>query len=198
MLDKKIIKEVTEILNRSNVIWGVGGSYLLKIYDLIDDPKDLDLWVSTNDISKLRKIFSEYQEIKTEVPLPPELHYKILYKNLEVDFVACFIIKPNQYEFKYNIKPQNIRIVKLKNGIELPCTYLEDWYIVYKLLKRNDKAKIIEDFFYKNKMTFSDNVIQSYKNSDNIKLPKYITENIQSIVSNAMQLSFSDIKNEGD
>ena len=47
-------------------------------------------------------------------------------------------------------------------------------------------------------MTFSDNVIQSYKNSDNIKLPKYITENIQSIVSNAMQLSFSDIKNEGD
>lgn len=192
MINKIIIKRITEELNTLGIVWGVGGSYLLNIYELIDNPNDLDLWVSPNDMETVRNYFFKYQEIETDVPLPPELHYKILYNNLEVDFVACFKVKPNKYEFEYNIKPQNIKLVKLRNGIELPCTYLEDWYIVYKLLKRDDKAKLIEDFFSKNKLEFSVDVIQSYLYSESIKLPKYITSNVQKLVQRATQLSFFD------
>lgn len=192
MINKIIVKRITEELNTLGIVWGVGGSYLLNIYELIDNPNDLDLWVSPNDMENVRNYFFKCQEIKTDVPLPPELHYKILYDNLEVDFVACFRVKPNQYEFEYNINPQNIKLVKLRDGIELPCTYLEDWYIVYKLLKRDDKAKLIENFFNKNKLKFSADVIQSYLYSDSIKLPKYITSNVQKLVQKATQLSFFD------
>ena len=190
MVDKVVLKELVEVLNREHITWGIGGSYLLKIHDLIDNPNDLDLWVSQDDMIQLRNRFRNYQELKTNVPLPPELHYKILYNNVEVDFVACFKIRPNQYSFEYNISPNNIKMIKLPDGIEVPCTYLEDWYIVYKLLKRNEKARIIENFFMKNKLTLSNGVIN--ESMDLSVLPKYIKREVNEFVNNVLQLSFFD------
>lgn len=190
MVDKSILKELADTLNEHNLTWGIGGSYLLKLYDLIDNPNDLDLWVIQDNIVELRRIFSNYTEIKTNIPLPSHLHYKIMYKGLEVDFVACFMIKPNQYAFEYNISPSNIKTINLSNDVELPCTYLEDWYVVYKLLKREEKAQLIKDFFEKNKLTLSEKAIRE---SLNISiLPKYISHDVYKLVDDIMQISFFD------
>ena len=191
-MNQNTVRDIAEKLNSLDITWGVGGSYLLMIYELIKEPNDLDLWISPNDMRKIRSYFSNYIEIPTEVLLPPELHYKILYRDIEVDFVACFKVKPNQYDFEYNINPNNIKKIKTISGIELPCTYLEDWYIVYKLLKRDDKANLIKQFFKKNKMSFFIDVIQNNINNKNSRLPRYITEDVNNLIYDMSQLSLSD------
>ena len=191
-MNKNTIIDIAEKLNSLGVTWGVGGSYLLMIHELIDNPQDLDLWVSPDDMKKIRASFSNCIELQTDIMLPPELHYKILYKDIEVDFVACFKVKPNQYEFEYSINPDNIQKIKSKSGIDLPCTYLEDWYIVYRLLKRDDKANLIKIFFKKNKLSSFIDVLQNNIENENSKLPRYITKDVQKLINDISQLTLLD------
>ena len=187
MVDKTNLSELAHTLNDNHIKWGIGGSYLLKIYDLVDDPNDLDLWVDPIDIVRVREIFDQYDEIYTSIPLPPNLHYKIKYRNTEVDFVGCFSVKPNQRSFKYNISPTNIKMIQL-DEIEVPCTYLEDWYIVYRLLKRDEKAEMIKKFFKKHSFELSHSAIDDSIEISN--LPKYLTKEVYNIVNNINQLTF--------
>lgn len=166
-MNRSTIFKLSKILNEKNIVWGIGGSALLEYYGLYCDPNDLDLWIHPNDIDKAKIIFKDFQRIETNIYLPEKYHFKIQFFDIKVDFVACFMIKPNQYKFTFYISPDNLRYVH-EEGIEIPITYLEDWYIIYKLLKREDKARIIEKYFSNQKIDLSVNVLNiSLSNSDN-------------------------------
>ena len=166
-MNQSTILKLSKILNNNNIIWGIGGSTLLEYYGLYCDPNDLDLWIRPNDIDKAKNLFKDFQKIKTNIYLPEKYHFKIQFFDIEVDFVACFMIKPNQYKFTFNISPNNLRYIH-EDGAKIPITYLEDWYIIYKLLKREDKAKIIEKYFNNQAIELSVNVLNiSLSNSDN-------------------------------
>lgn len=193
MINQKVLIEISKILSNNNIIWGIGGSYLLQLYNLYSNPDDLDLWIKPTDMEKVKKIFENYEEIKTHIPIPPELHFKINYNDVEIDFVACFIVRPNKNKFIYHIRPENIRTFDMIDGTKIPCTYLEDWYIVYRLLKRDDKAEIIKNFFYKNKKSFSKKILQLSLNNPENKIPKKITRDVENLIWSTLQLSLYDI-----
>lgn len=193
MISKSILNNLVNDLKAHNIVWGIGGSYLLQLYNLYDNPNDLDLWVNPDDMFKVKKIFNNCEEIKTDINLPPQFHYKIKYYDAEIDFVACFITKPNKNEFKYNIVPDNIHYMQTDDGLKVPCTYLEDWYVIYKLLKREDKAKIIKDFFSKNKREFSEKIIEtSLSNPQNV-IPKGLQIDVNDFMFSILQISLLDI-----
>lgn len=175
MINSNTLYKLVQILDRNNIICGVGGSYLLQLYDLYDEPDDVDFWISPNDVSKVKEIFSEYEEIQEKIQLPEEYHFKIMFYDIKVDFVACFIVKPNKNQYWYNISPDNVKMVDIKDGQRLPCTSLEDWYIVYKLLRREDKANIIEKHI---KPGFDNSVLEKILDNKGNKLPLKVTKSI--------------------
>lgn len=189
MIDSAIMKELSKQLNGHNITWGIGGSCLLMLYNLYSEPNDLDLWVQPSDMGKVRALFAEYEEIPTDIPLPKELHYKMLYHNVEVDFVACFIIKPNQHQYRFNICPENIRMITV-GDVQVPCTYLEDWFIIYQLLHKNDKANIIQDYFSKHQIEFNEMAIERAIQYRDVSLPGRIKDDIRVLFLNATQQSF--------
>ncbi|WP_026523826.1 hypothetical protein [Butyrivibrio sp. MB2005] len=146
MVNMDSLKQLLEILRTEKVRCGIGGSYLLQMYELCDNPQDVDFWVEPSDIEKVREIFKECKEIKEKLQLPEQYHFKFEFKDIVADFVSCFITKPNQYSFEYNIKPDSIEYMPTEKGYEIPCTALEDWYIVYSLLGRKKKADIIKKY----------------------------------------------------
>jgi hypothetical protein len=178
MTYEEVIENLKDILNKNNIIWGIGGSFLLKIYNLSSVANDLDLWVRPYDLQKVRNIFREYEEICSEINLPSDLHFKMNYLGTQVDFVAAFIIKPNQNTFDYEISPKDIKLQSYGDTDEIPLTSLEDWYFIYKLLKRNEKAAKIETFLIEHK--FNINKILSESKKQN--LPKYIKKDAKKMV----------------
>lgn len=160
MINFSSLESLSKVLNHQNIIWGVGGSCLLSLHHLYENPHDLDLWVQPSDMSKLRIIFKEYQELPNDLPLPEKYRYRIKFHDTDVDFIACFIVKPNQHTFEYNINPNNLEYINC-NGFKIPCTYLEDWYIIYRLLRKDDKADIIKKVFEAKKIWINDNAIRT-------------------------------------
>lgn len=196
MMDQSILNKLAKELSTHSIIWGVGGSFLLQMYNLYSEPNDLDLWVQPSDIPKVRDIFKDFEEVNTNLPLPKEFHFKMKYYAVEVDFVACFIVKPNQNRFTYNILPENIRMLTLENGTKVPCTFLEDWYIVYKLLGRENKANLIENVFRENRIQFSDKVLRASLDNRKNKIPKKLIKDITDLICYKLQPLLFDFNPE--
>jgi len=192
MIKPSTLKLLIDMLNDNGITWGVGGSFLLQVHELYSEPNDLDLWVQPSDIPRVRNIFHGYDEIKTNIQLPEEMRFKMLFHDMEVDFVSCFMTKPNRNKFVYQIKPCNIRIVKLSYGVDVPCTLLEDWYIIYRLLRRNDKAELIRQVFEKKNIDINKNAIELAVSSKENKLPRYFKRDIPRLVYAARQYSIFD------
>ena len=193
MINQQTLNRLSQMLSNENIVWGIGGSYLLQLYNLYSNPNDLDVWVKPSDMPKVRQLFRAYEEIETEIAsLPPKYHFKMRFYDVEVDFVACFIVKPNQKTFTYHISPQNIDYLMLDNNVEIPCTFLEDWYIVYKLLKRNEKAKIIEDVFREKRIKMSERALDLSITSKHNTIPKYIIKDASNLIFSSLQLSLFD------
>ena len=174
MINTQTLNSVIVILKSNKIRCGIGGSYLLQVYKLYEDPDDVDFWVAPDDIDKVRQIFSQYEELEEKIQLPPKYHFKMKYEDIVVDFVACFITKPNKHEYIYNISPQNIEYIEMDDGIELPCTSLEDWYIVDKLLNREEKAELIREYIYKNDVQATNSKLDSFLKDDSNKLPQRV------------------------
>lgn len=191
MINRITLMSLSKELNRHNIIWGIGGSYLLQLHNLYSDPNDLDLWVQPSDIQNIREIFKDFKEIETDIPLPKELHFKMMYYDIEVDFVACFITKPNKYQFTYNIEPENIKMVDL-DGMKIPCTYLEDWYIVYRLLNRNHKADLIQKVFSEKKIPLDEHAIQRAIDNKQTKIPIRLKKDVYELITLATQMTMFD------
>lgn len=195
MTSKQALQKLSKILKSRKITWGIGGSYLLYLHGLYDNPADIDLWVTPNDMDEVRMLFKGFPELETNINLPKELHFKMLYHEIEVDFVACFMTKPNQYDFTYTIDADNIEEISIGEEKTVPCTYLEDWYIVYKLLRREDKAKIIERYFKRHQAKHSDRICRIRETMDKAlrnpsnKVPKKVIEDADSLVRSSLQIS---------
>ncbi len=194
MVNRETLLKLAKVLDDNHIIWGVGGSYLLQLHGLYSNPDDLDIWTQPEDIPKIKEIFSDFEQIDSEIQLPPEYHFKMLYYDTEVDFVSCFITIPNKDRFEYYISPNNIQMVELDDGFQIPCTFLEDWYIVYKLLKREKKAQIIEKVFTKKEKDFSSEIIESSLGDKRNHMQQRVRKDAHKLIINSLQMSIFDKK----
>jgi len=181
MVNIETVNEINQYLNSRGIVWGVGGSYLLQLYGLYDNPSDLDLWVHPAYMKRVKALFSEFQQIETKIYLPEDYHFKIAFKDTEVDFVASFIIKPNQNEFEYDISERNVYYHSLNETIQVPCTFLENWYIIYRLLKRDDKANLIRSYLL-NRDSLDQQSKEILRDSLNTSIPRYLKKDIKALL----------------
>lgn len=198
MINTQTLASVLKTLKDHQIRCGIGGSYLLQLHALCNNPNDIDFWVEPTDLPKVREIFTDYTEIFEKIQLPSEYHFKIQYFDIVLDFVACFITRPNKNEYIYNIKPDSIEIITTPDGLEIPCTSLEDWYVVYKLLNKEQKASLIEKYIYKRDVQKTNNRLKSSITNDKNILPGRVTQDINSFVWNNMQMNFKEFYNIGE
>ena len=145
-----IVLSLAKELNSSNILWGIGGSYLLKAYGIVEEVHDLDIIVATEDILKAIQVLDTIAEQKS-IPVKDEYktkHFSVYsYEGLSIDVMSTFRIEhlAGIYEFVFD----ELSIVERRrvNGIELPLTSLEDWLIAYKLMRgRESKVEMIENY----------------------------------------------------
>ena len=170
--------------NEERIVWGVGASILLNHYGLIDKPNDIDILVDLKDIEKADKVLKSIGEKivweKTDI-YSTKFFYEYLVNGFEVDVMAGLSINYDNGIFKYIFDQSSISEIKVINGVNIPLTSLEDWYVIYQLIP-NREIKV--------------SMIENYLLSNGIKKPNLLERALRGHLSNEVRDNIQRLLNE--
>ncbi|WP_343069491.1 nucleotidyltransferase [Clostridium aciditolerans] len=145
---------IGEKLNSSNIVWGVGASILLNQFGLIKKPNDIDIFIDIKDIEKADEVLKSIGEKKKwekTATYSTKYFYEYIIDGFDVDVMAGFAVNHISGVFEYTFDHNSISEFKRINGVNIPFTSLEDWYVIYQLIpNREAKVKIIESYLLLN------------------------------------------------
>ena len=150
MKKEKTLAKVASILNENNVVWVVGGSYLLYVKKIVDSFGDFDILTTEDDIDNiiiLMRAIDGFQSYASEEK--PEDNYVLhifLIDGFSFEFGVGF---SKAYKGKIHycpMEPNNISDSTLINGVRIPLDSLEAWMWYYLLLERKENVVSIVDF----------------------------------------------------
>jgi len=145
---------IGEKLNNSNIVWGVGASILLNQFGFIDKPNDIDIFIDIKDIEKadeILKSIGEKKQWKKTATYSTRYFYEYIIKGIDVDVMAGFAVNHTNGVFEYKFDNNSISEFKIINGVDIPFTSLEDWYVIYQLIpNRASKVNMIEKYLLSN------------------------------------------------
>ncbi|MEG2018170.1 MAG: nucleotidyltransferase [Clostridium sp.] len=144
---------IGENLNNANIRWAVGASILLNQYGLIEQPNDIDIFVDERDIEEADELLNSLGE-KKKWEMNPTYATKCFYeyeiKGVDVDVMAGFAVNFSGGLFQFQFDENSISEFRSIDGVEIPFTALEDWYVLYQLIPdRQVKVQIIEEYLKK-------------------------------------------------
>ena len=77
--------------------------------------------------------------------------YEYVIDGVDVDVMAGFAINHNNGVYEYVFDNTSISEFKIINGVSIPFTSLEDWYVIYQLIPNRDpKVNMIEKYLLSN------------------------------------------------
>lgn len=137
-------------LNDEGILWGVGASILLNRFGFIDKPNDIDIFISLDDIEKADEILKSIGEKKKwekTSTYSTEYFYEYVINGIDIDVMSGFAVNHNNGTFRYVFDEKSISEFQIINGVSIPFTSLEDWYVIYQLIpKREAKVEMIENY----------------------------------------------------
>lgn len=142
---------IAQHFNKEGITWALGGSHVLKKHDIVDTVNDIDILVMEKDIEKANQILSGLGTVVPVIKNPLYLttyFYSYQIRKIKIDLMCDFKIKYNKQIYSYQFDESSIvdsdDIAKEK----IYYTALEDWYVLYRLMGRDDeKVKNLEKHF---------------------------------------------------
>lgn len=181
MLDT--LSYIAKKLNESKIVWGVGASLLLNHYGLIDKPNDIDILIHLDDIEKtdiILKSIGEKKVCEKSDTYSTRYFYEYVINGVDIDVMAGLSINHNAGIYRYNFDNNSISQTTKINGIDIPLTSLEDWYVLYQVIpNRNAKVKMIENYLLSNGMN-QPNLLERALKGD---LPSKVRDNIKRLLN---------------
>lgn len=173
---------LAEKLNDERVVWGVGASILLNHYGLIEKPNDIDILVELKDIEKVDIMLKSIGEKKVREKTDrysTEYFYEYIVNGFDVDVMAGLSINHDSGIFKYIFDQSSITENQKYNGVNIPLTSLEDWYVIYQLIPdREVKVKKIENYLSLNGVK-NPSLLERALRGD---LPKRVRDKIEGVL----------------
>ena len=145
----QVLKKVANELNNANVLWAIGSSSLLYFKGVVDTFNDFDLFISVNDTEKAKECFNK---LGVQQPLyydavnyGTKTFLEYIVDGVEFDFMADFSIINEGKEYLYPVEDSIESYYDLE-GVQIPCQSLKQWIECYRLMKREHKAILIENY----------------------------------------------------
>lgn len=139
-----VLAKIGREFDAHGIRWAVGASMMLHRHGLADEPHDLDLFISVDDIDRVESVMGNIGELQSWEENPfygtkRFLEYHV--DGVEVDIIAGFVIKGEDFEFRHDFEASVIEIVE---GIRYMT--LEEWKDLYRMMGRTAKAEMIEHY----------------------------------------------------
>jgi hypothetical protein len=145
------LKAIVNRFNAANVTYAIGGSLLLYAHHLVDAFNDIDILIVKDDFDKAHAILTDMgieQPTKKSDRYQTECFKTYLVQGSKVDLMANLVITHHSRTYNHCFDASSIVEYKVVHAIRLPLMSLEDWYVIYLLIEREDKVHLLEDYFY--------------------------------------------------
>jgi hypothetical protein len=141
---------IARVLNEAGVHWAVGASVLLYDHGLVDAPHDIDIMTSEADVDTVVSILDKLGRASLADPdrslYSTSRFLEYLVDGTDVDVMAGLAIKHASGTYVFPFDDSSATRRKKVEGVTIPFTSLEDWYVLYQLMPgREAKVKLIED-----------------------------------------------------
>ena len=166
--------------NKHNITWGLGASSLLNYHGLVDTVNDLDILVIPVDIEKVEKILLKIG--KKEISAPSEFYSneyfgEFVIDGVNIDVMSRMTIKNHGVTYIYPFDEKSVVDQWVMEGVSVPMTSLEEWYILYHMIPNKEKkVKLLDEYFSNHEVKNPDLI----KRADN--LPDWIANKLQALL----------------
>jgi hypothetical protein len=139
-------------LNKSELLWAVGGSLMLHFCSLEDHPNDIDLFVSYEEVEQvvtlLKKLGTQVYT-KEQGSYLTRGFYEFVINDVHIDVISGFRFQSEEGLFEYPFDALSVTSFHQLNNVVIPLISIEDWYILYQVIPdKQEKAAKIEEFFF--------------------------------------------------
>ncbi|MDR1809551.1 MAG: nucleotidyltransferase family protein [Prevotella sp.] len=148
---EQVLVRIAQALNVSRILWGVGGSLLLRQYGLTDTCRDIDLLVAVADAQTADSILSAMGE-----KLPPQrsdmyatdYFCEYIIDGVSIDLIAGLKIRTGKTVFEYVFNTASVPHTFLFGDVPVPFSTLEEWHTLYQLMPgKTHKVQLIAAYF---------------------------------------------------
>lgn len=178
-----LLKKIADAAAKREIVWGVGASSVLFERGIVGAVNDLDLVTTLEYAPLFNEALSSMGEVltKDDNPMYKTAFFKAyLIEGLEVDLMAGFTISSEAGDYTYHFDRESIDHIAVFEGTNVPFTSLEDWYVLYQLMGRDAKSKMIEDHFHANGLERPDILNSALRQN----LPDKVRQRIEHMFAN--------------
>jgi hypothetical protein len=171
-----------KLLNNHDIHYGVGGSLMLKQMGFDVTPHDVDIVVHERDILKVVKLLSECAILQPPIESGAYLtkhFFRFVLNETHIDIITNFAYAHD--EGHYHALFDKISIVKTSeiDGLTIPLMSLEEWYVIYQIMKRDKQIFLIEEYWKKNGIEYPDLLERQLT----LNIPHQIKLKIESLIN---------------
>jgi hypothetical protein len=133
-------------LNEANLLYGLGGSMMLKLRSFEINPHDIDLFVSIDDYHKVIDIFSNHAiqvDTHSQHPFKTKHFTSFRCEDTTFDIMAGFAYEHLEGIYVALFDKLSISDYVQIDKTDIPLMSLEEWFILYSVMNRRDKVELI-------------------------------------------------------
>ncbi|TCP58858.1 hypothetical protein EV586_10157 [Tumebacillus sp. BK434] len=149
-----VLAHLCAALASEEIIWGVGGSRLLLAHGIPCAPRDLDLLVTSDSAARALAVLKRLGTGGPGLPKAPfasRTFAQFTVDGIEIDLIAGYRIEHAAGMYEQQFSAASITGSMALDGVLVPLTALEDWYVTYLLYPaKAQKAEQIEAYLTKN------------------------------------------------
>lgn len=180
---ENVLKKLSGSLNSEHILWGIGASLVLKSYGLVEESHDIDIIIAPSDISRALEVLDSIGT-RQEVPLKKEYkteHFHVYdIDGTSIDVMSSFRITHSMGVYEFILDEKAITRVDIIDGIPIPYTGLEDWFVAYSLMiGRDKKVEMIKQFIKVHGCTNSELLLRALEQP----LPEEIADDIRVLLA---------------
>ena len=180
---ERVLCDVAARLSEAGVIWALGSSMLLCKNGIIPESSDIDLILVPKDAPKADAILSSMGQKHPRVPTPnyvTQFFHKYDVSGVSVTLIAGMTLHYKGFLYRYLFDRDAIVSMQPLGGVYLPCTALEDWWVLYQMMPdRADRFAALDKYVSSHGIRYPERFSKLRRQP----LPPAITAGIMRLVS---------------
>ncbi len=141
------LKKIAYAFQRARIHWGIGGSYLLKKHGIASSANDVDIVIAPESMDKALEIldfWGERRETKTDPNYETARYIAYDIEGTHVDVMSDIKVRFNEELYHYEFDSESVWYQDRKDGVKYPYMRLEDWYVLYYFMKREQRLEALD------------------------------------------------------
>ncbi|MBR3841048.1 MAG: nucleotidyltransferase family protein [Erysipelotrichales bacterium] len=163
---RNVLKMIAQCFESEHIVYGLGGSGVLVAYDILENMHDIDIVVALEDIEKAKKIMdiiSVLKESGKNCFVATEHNYIYEMNGIKIELMSNIHLKHSQGLYAMPFSKNRVTYRMSVDDMMIPVMSLEDWYVFYQLIQRQDRIDQIEEYFLENGITHGSYLINAIK-----------------------------------